>query len=67
MPADEVTLQELAELVPLVEARCPAVRLAVRRSGAAVSVRVSASEARLTEIEDRYLIRRPAGGGDPGQ
>jgi hypothetical protein len=55
MPTDVAIRTELAELLPLAEARHPAARFVVRQAGAALVVSVAAGEAELGEIEATYV------------
>ena len=46
---------QVAELVRQVEARHPAARFTVQRSGAAVAVRMTARDQELADLESRYV------------
>jgi hypothetical protein len=50
--------RQVATLVHQVEARHPAARFGVQRSGAAVAVRMTAREQELADLESRYVGAR---------
>ena len=55
LPSDAAVRRQLADLVPQVEARHLASRIAVHQSGAALALRITGRDSELELIEAEYL------------